>query len=120
MAARLIIGETPGTTPPVPDREDVLESFWHVLFWIALKYCDHQMNVMRVVELLGSLFERKYIGPTGQAEGGLAKCDSLKSQSNIRDMKLGSKVLRAILVNTAKVLAIRYPSEEIEDRIPQI
>ena len=120
MAARLIMGETPGTTPPVPDRGDDLESFWHVLLWIALKYCDHQMNAARVVDLLGSLFDHKYIGQHGQAQGGLSKRDSLMTQANVRDMELGSKVLRAILVNTAKVLAIRYSSEEIEDQIPRI
>lgn len=85
MAARLILNRTPETPPPVPNREDDLESFWHVLFWIALEHCDHQMDPLAVVQLLGPLFDSKYIDRTGQAEGGDHKRASLTSQYRDRN-----------------------------------
>ena len=121
MAARLIMDRTPDTRPPIPDREDDLESFWHVLLWIALKYCDHQLNPTAVVDLLGSLFDHQYIGQDGQVQGGQFKFTFLMaSPSSITAMKLGSQVLDMILVDTAEVLAIRYPSRKAQDQIPRI
>ena len=42
------------------------------------------------------------------------------TQSSVTDMRLASKVLKRILVITTKVLAIRYPSNEIQDEILQV
>ena len=121
MAARLILNRDPETPLPIPNREDDLESFWHVLFWIALKHCDHRKNPLAVVQLLGHLFDSKDIGETGQAEGGGYKCAALTSPSTVIRVKLVSTVLETILVDTAAVLATRYPSSrKIEDGILQV
>ena len=97
-----------------------MESFWHVLLWIALRHCDHRMNGMKLAFVLGSLFDQKYTNETGQAYSGGSKRDSLKSQSHITEMKLASKVLHTILVNTAQVLATRYPDSEVQDGILEV
>ena len=97
-----------------------MESFWHVLLWIALRHCDHRMSGMKLADALGSLFDHKYIGENGQAYSGGSKEDSLKSRSHIRHMELASEVLRTILVNTAQVLAIRYPNSEDQDGILEV
>ena len=112
MAARLILNREPGTPPPIPNRDDDLESFWHVLLWVALRRCDHQLHSRNVVELLGSLFDHMYIGGTGQMEGGNIKRAYMKSQDCINDMKLRSNILHKIFKNTAKLLATRYSSDE--------
>jgi hypothetical protein len=71
------------------------------------------MSGMKLADPL-SLFDHKYTGETGQAYSGGYKRDSLKSQSHITEMELASKVLHTILVNTAQVLAIRYPTSEVQ------
>jgi hypothetical protein len=43
-----------------------------------------------------------------------------KSRSHISQMELASKVLHTILVNTAQVLAIRYPNSEDLDGILEV
>ena len=116
MAARLIVDREPGMAPPIPNRDDDLESFWHVLLWVTLQNCDHQMGLMKTVHLLGSLFDCMYVGDTRQMAGGEAKRSSMKSQDCINDMKLRSNILHKISKNTAKSLATRYSSnEELND-----
>ena len=112
MAARLIVDRKAGTPPPIPNREDDLESFWHVLLWVALQNCDHQMVPRKIVERLGSLFDYMYIGGTGQMEGGDAKRDSLETRSCIKAMNLRSNILHEILEDTAEPLATRYSSDK--------
>ena len=112
MAARLIVDRQAGTPPPIPNRDDDLESFWHVLLWVALRYCDHRLHSSKVADLLGSLFDHMYIGDTGQVEGGDAKRASMTSQDCIKDMKLRSNILHDILENAAELLATRYPSDK--------
>ena len=110
MAARLIVDREAGMPPPIPNRDDDLESFWHVLLWVTLQNCDHRMGLMKIVHLLGSLFDCMYVGDTGQMAGGEAKRDSLETRSCIKNMKLRSNILHEILENTAKPLATRYSS----------
>ena len=112
MAARLIVHRKAGMPPPIPNRDDDLESFWHVLLWVALRNCDHEMDPITIVHLLGSLFDCVYVGDTGQMTGGLAKRASMTSQDCIKDMKLRNNILHEILKNTAKPLATRYSSDE--------
>ena len=112
MAARLIVDREAGTPPPIPNRDDDLESFWHVLLWVSLRHCEHRLHSSKVVDHLGSLFDHMYIGGTGQVEGGDAKRASMTSQDCIKDMKLLSSILHEILKNTAKPLATRYSSDK--------
>ena len=112
MAARLIVHRKAGMPPPIPNRDDDLESFWHVLLWVALRNCDHEMGPITIVHLLGSLFDCIYVGDTGQMTGGHAKRASMKSQDCINDMKLRSNILHDILENAAELLATRYPSDK--------
>ena len=87
MAARLILNRQAGMPPPIP-------TFWHILLWVALRHCDHQLDSHStdIVDLLGSLFDHMYIGGTGQMAGGRAKRDSLGMRSCMNDMKLRSNI----------------------------
>ena len=112
MAARLILLRKAGTPPPIPNREDDLESFWHVLLWVAFRHCDHQLDPIDLVEGLDSLFDHKFIGDNGQLRGGQLKRSFLTSPAYITDMELGSKILDKILVSTAELLGSRYSFDE--------
>ena len=120
MAARLIMLRDPGSPVPVPDREDDLESFWHVLLWTALRCCEHTMPVNAIVDNLCRLFDHMYVGTTGQAEGGEAKHDLLSSGKLI-NLKLGSTVLQEVFLDASSVLASRYTwHEKLEANVTKV
>jgi len=121
MAARLIIVNQPGTPLPIPNRDDDLESFWHVLLWVALRRCDHKLPSSNIVASLRNLFDDMYADETGQKKGGGNKRSLLTSQSLFVDMKLGNRLLHRIFVATATILAARYPeSDEKEAQLIKV
>ena len=111
MAARLIMPRLPGSPVPVPDRDDDLESFWYVLLWTALRCCEHTMPVHNIVSNLCRLFDYMYLGTAGQAEGGEAKHDLLRT-GQLANLELGSTPLDRIFTDTSDVLASRYPRKK--------
>jgi hypothetical protein len=115
MAARLIMPNKPGTRPPTPDRDDNLESFWHVLLWAALRHCEHKLPLNRVIASLHDLFDNMYFDETGQKKGGDAKLSSLTSQTHVTGMALGSLALEGIIIAVAEVLSSRYPGKKEDD-----
>ena len=101
---------------PTPNRDDDLESFWHVLLWTALKHCEHELPLVDTQSRLRDLFDSSYTDPlSGLKAGGSNKQSELGSQTTIRKMQLGSKVLRGILIDVAKVLSSRYPMTDDEE-----
>jgi len=121
MAARLIIVHQPGTPLPIPNRDDDLESFWHVLLWVALRRCDHKLPSSNIVASLRNLFDDMYTDETGQTKGGDNKLELLNSQKLIVAMKLGNRLLHHIFVATATILAARYPeSDEKEAQLNEV
>ena len=120
MAARLIVSRAPGTPVPVPNRDDDLESFWHVLLWTTIRQCEHMISDDHIVNSLCTLFDHAYVGPTGQV-GGEIKRNLLTSVNPTGHMKLGSPPLRKILLGAAHVLGSRYPAdEETEDDVKEV
>jgi hypothetical protein len=119
MAVRLIL---PSEEPlPDPNRNDDLESFWHVLLWIASQQCEHKLPLNRIITSLHELFDSMYVDETGHLKGGDSKLAMLTSQILINHMELGSRLLRRILVDAATILAARYlKSIEKEDQVLQI
>jgi len=121
MAARLIIENDPGTPPPIPNRGDDLESFWHVLLWVTLRHCEHKLPFNGIVASLRDLFDNAYIGGTGQRNGGRNKLELLNSQKLFVAMKLGNRLLHHIFVATSTILAARYPeSDEKEAQLIEV
>ena len=101
---------------PTPNRDDDLESFWHVLLWTALKHCEHELPLVDTQSQLRVLFDSSYTNPlSGLKGGGSFKQSELGSQTTIRKMHLGSKVLRGILIDVAKVLSSRYSMTDDEE-----
>jgi len=107
--------------PPIPSRDDDLESFWHVLLWVTLRHCDHELSLGGIVASLHDLFDNAYIGGTGQRNGGRNKHSLLNSQSLFVDMKLSNRLLHHIFIATATILAARYPeSDEKEAQLIKV
>ena len=121
MSARLITSRNPRIPVPIHNRDDDLESFWHVLRWTALRRCEHRMQMDQTASELYRLFDYFYTGSTGEAKGGDDKLASLMTMGKGVGMKLCSEPLQRILSATASVLASRYISdEETEDNIRRV
>ena len=106
MAARLLELPELEVLPPIPNRDDDLESFWHILLWTALKHCEHKLSLVKTQSQLRDLFDSSYTDLlSGLKAGGSNKKGELGSQWTIREMQLGSKVLRGILIDVAKILS---------------
>lgn len=118
MATRLIIPSD--QKDPTPDRDDDLESFWHVLLWIVLRHCEHHLMDSHILTCLHTLFDCGYID-AGQRHGGDHKLAKLVSTRTIKNLTFDSNPLFNILVRTATVLAVRYPqSREIEEQMSEV
>ena len=116
MAARLLELPELEVLPPIPNCDDDLESFWHVLLWTALKHCEHKLSLVKTQSRLQDLFDSSYTDPlSGLKAGGSNKKGELGSQWTIREMQLGSKVLRGILIDVAKILSSQYPMTDDEE-----
>ena len=122
MAARLLELPEPEVLPPIPNRDDDLESFWHILLWTALKHCEHKLSLVKTQSRLQNLFDSSYTDPlSGLKAGGSNKKGELGSQSTIQEMRLGSKTLRNILIDVATVLHARYPiSDDQEMEVAEV
>ena len=121
MSARLITSRNPRIPVPIHNRDDDLESFWHVLLWTALRRCEHRMQMDQTVSELYRLFEHFYIETTGEAKGGADKRTFLMAVRAGVGMKLCSEPLQHILSATASVLASRYIlDEKKEDNIRKV
>ena len=116
MAAPLLELPEPGVLPPISNRDDDLESFWYVLLWTALKHCEHKLSLVDTQSRLRDLFDSSYTDTLSGLKGGRSfKQSELGSQTTIRKMQLGSKVLRGILIDVAKVLSSRYSMTDDEE-----
>ena len=110
MAARLLGLPEPGVPPAIPNRDDDLESFWHVLLWTALKHCQHELSLVNTQSRLQDLFDSSYTDVlSGLKAGGSNKQSELGSQTTVQKLQLGSQVLQEILEDLARVLYTRYP-----------
>ncbi|KAF8523328.1 hypothetical protein BU17DRAFT_63898 [Hysterangium stoloniferum] len=58
------------TRGAIPDRADDLESFFHVLVWIALRYTKHGFFKNALTDMLHAAFDHHYLDPDGDAKGG--------------------------------------------------
>lgn len=74
MAAWLLIS-------PIPlahTLTDDLESFLHVLSWVALRFTPHQLTTKDLTDLLVTVFDNAYVEDDGCPRGGRAKRNFMK------------------------------------------
>src|ERR1700722_15350372 len=71
--------------PPVHTLADDLDSFLHVLSWVALRFTSHDLDSKALTDLLTTMFDHSYEGEDGSARGGLTKkMSSLQRNSKDR------------------------------------
>jgi hypothetical protein len=92
---------------------DDLESFLHVLSWVALRFTPHGLSTKALTDLLVSMFDHSY-EEDGFARGGDIKRDCLIGGRVMKSNFQQEKLSTLIKVLTA-TCAVRYedpPSDE--------
>ena len=107
VAARLLLGQA-----VQHEREDDLESFYHVLNWMALRYTSHTMNTEDLVHNLERIFNNSYRSHEGAPRGGWAKRDALLTGLTNRDAGFQNPPLKELLETIRTLVAVRYGSPE--------
>ncbi|KIM37455.1 hypothetical protein M413DRAFT_448506 [Hebeloma cylindrosporum] len=109
MAARLLVEPEKNLRP---DYTDDLESFWHTLLYISLRWCEHDLDPTKVVHIISELFDYKTQDAAGRPVGGHHKSMELQTRAYLKSMGIRSPPLLRILRDSARILASRYCGEE--------
>jgi hypothetical protein len=94
---------------------DDLESFLHVLTWVALRYMPHQLAVEDLTKILADVFDNAYMR-NGSVVGGNVKRLYVRS-SAILDARFENPQLVNLLENLAKVFRYCYRTFADTDNI---
>ncbi|KAF8326247.1 hypothetical protein F5887DRAFT_1084756 [Amanita rubescens] len=109
MAARLLIKKYDQSAH---NREDDLESFYHVLNWMALHYTSHTMNSEDLTHNVQRIFEESYKAHDGTPMGGWSKLDSLLAGTINWDANFQNPPLSNLLEIIRKLVAVRYQGQK--------
>ena len=79
------------------NREDNLESFLHVLNWMALRYTSHTLDSHMLTYDLQRIYDSSYKLPDGRAAGGRTKSDALLSGHSVKGARFQNLPLVRLL-----------------------
>ncbi|KAF8514450.1 hypothetical protein BU17DRAFT_94560 [Hysterangium stoloniferum] len=105
MAARLLHASQDGTIPK-QDRVDDLESFFHVIAWVALRATAHSLPLDELPDFLFRTFDHWYIDNEGVSRGGRGKENVLLN--SFSQVSFGNEPLSHLMDTMARSLAVRY------------
>jgi hypothetical protein len=109
MSCRLLMSITP--LPHI--LADDLESFLHVLSWVALRFTSHCLDSDQLSVLMSTMFDHSF-GVTGLTRGGSLKQDGLLS-GKVPRSRFKNTAMQALLEKLTSAVAARYeepPSEK--------
>src|SRR6266487_661685 len=105
MAARLLMSPH----PLVHELADDLESFLHVLSWVALLFMAHAWDPKRLSKCLQDVFEDSWVDANGTAQGGKHK-KSFILEREILTAGLTNPKINALFRQLLRIFAARYQS----------
>ena len=100
-----------GDNGPPHNREDDLESFYHVLNWMALRYTSHSLNSQRLTSELQRIFDYSFRLQGGTSAGGQTKLAEVSSGTSTKLAAFKNRPLAKLLEAIRKVVAVRYQDE---------
>ncbi|KAG7090292.1 hypothetical protein E1B28_011889 [Marasmius oreades] len=112
MSARLLLATAGEDVPHL--MADDLESFFHVLCWVALKHAEHLLSDLEVVKMLRAIFDEVFYMP-GRTLGGTGKVDALGALKMKRNGKFNAGPVKDLIIDLEQIFQVRYietPSEE--------
>ena len=104
-AARLLL-ETGDKSPH--NRADGLESFYHVLNWMALRHTSHSFSSEMLTFELHRIFDSAYRSHGGRVAGGQAKRSELSTGHTNMDAAFKNQPLATLLDDIRNLVAVRY------------
>ncbi|KAF9479142.1 hypothetical protein BDN70DRAFT_984982 [Pholiota conissans] len=104
MSAKLQTSEI----PLHPVRADDLESFLHVISWIALRYVPSELSAEDRTGYLTSVFDSYRSRPNGMTVGGPHKRTFLTNRTIVREGKFEHGPLLSLLEELTETCAARY------------
>ena len=111
MSARLLRSKD-----PLPHTlADDLESFLHVLSWVALRFMSHDLDAPSLTDLLTDMFDHSYEGADGTQRGGRSKESYLVTCEIPNKTVFENGIVRELLKDLTNTCAVRYeerPSEK--------
>jgi len=103
MAALLLMSPH----PLVHELADDLESFLHVLSWVALCFMPHAWNPKRLSQCLQDVFDFSWVDADGTAQGGKHK-KSFLLERDILTAGLTNPKMNSLLLRLLTTFAARY------------
>ncbi|KAG7085459.1 hypothetical protein E1B28_003020 [Marasmius oreades] len=107
MSAKLLAN----TSAPVHELADDLESFYHVLVWVVLRFTPHPMAKRDLMELLQAWFDEAHARTGDVHVGGKQKGMYFESSYIRTKSQLPEGELRNLIVDLEAVLRIRYAEQ---------
>ena len=101
--------------PPVHTLAYNLESFLHVLSWVALRFTSHDLDSKALTDLLTTMFDHSYQGEDGSARGGLSKKNYLLG-GEVPKIGFRQPILQKLLEDLTTTLAVRYEGRPPDGR----
>ncbi|KAG6858864.1 hypothetical protein C0995_013334 [Termitomyces sp. Mi166 len=112
LAIRLL--ESDQGEPVVQDRIDDVESFYHLLLWMALRYTAHTLTPWNLTVLLHQNFDASYQDPeTGEYSIGNARSANMESDSLIKKACFANAGIELVLQRMRRVLCERYTDPKV-------
>ncbi|KAH9486263.1 hypothetical protein JR316_0000327 [Psilocybe cubensis] len=111
IAYRLVAESGPNDTLPKPlhNKDDDLESFWHVLFWTALRRAEHDKETEHIKHILFDVYDRRRILADSKYTPSVTKKYILRqSQYITSEFQFTSSPLATTLENYLAVINKRY------------
>jgi hypothetical protein len=102
MSAMLLMS----STPPVHTLADDLESFLHVMSWVALRFTPHGLSSKTLTDLLVSMFDHSY-EEDGFSRGGTTKRNYLIGAQIVKS-DFQHPILPSLLEEITSTCAVRY------------
>jgi hypothetical protein len=100
---------------------DDLESFLHVVTWVALCFSSHSLSQKGLEELLLTVFDEGHVEPSGMEVGGRNKRNALMSGGVAATVKFKDRSkLDSLLGILAEHLAARYERENPVEGKPEL
>ncbi|KAF8627099.1 hypothetical protein AX17_006380, partial [Amanita inopinata Kibby_2008] len=101
--------------PPIPDRIDDLESFYHVLTWIAFRFTAHELEPQILHRALKNIYKEHDTNTEGISRGGNSKHADMNSSVYSAQVCFKNLPLDELINKLHEVLAVRY----VEHPIPR-
>ncbi|PPQ77046.1 hypothetical protein CVT25_014863 [Psilocybe cyanescens] len=97
----------PNEPMPIHNKDDDLESFFYVLYWVALRRCEHVGSINEIRNVLDHVYDTSIKNPT-EFIAPPARLHAMKNDQLISDGHFASPALNAFSTAFLRIVNKRY------------